>query len=436
MGASTVTQGGAAANIVQSATIMTMNRSRPTAFNGMTGPLPNQSKAVTLARGTTKIQSDTGMPIVTAKDFMAGDGDEIVFDFLRPPKMIPIMGDNMAEGRGVGFDFVDDRFRIKQARFPINPGSRSTRKRTKHDMKKFGKAFAQQAVDNYIDQRLSTQIFSGRGTVDNIEWVIPLTDSTEYSFSEIMVNPVKAPSRNRHWVCESSGASLVKLTPAAGEINISTADIFNRDLVQTLDGLMTYLVAAPRHISVPGDKMVTQQPVTVLLVPKIAYKAFMANAAYQQLRANALTRASRAGNSPVFNQTDAYDANFLIIPVPWLHAWKAGEDVPYCASTASQTESTAKVPAAFGTTHVLSRCVVLGESAIGEAFGTFDDTQSPIFYNEKDFDHSDKMEQLAGVLGGCSKIQYLMDFNGTEEWTDNGLVTVDIAVPIPDIQAI
>lgn len=436
MGKTSVEQGKAAAIILQSKSIETMNRSRPSAFNGMTGPLPKQSKAETLARGTTKIQSDVGMPIVTAKDFYAGAGDEIVFDFVRPPKMIPIMGNNMAEGRGVGFDFVDDRLRIAQARFPVNPGSRSTRKRTKWDTKALGKKFAQEAVDGYIDQRLSIHIFSGRGTVDNIEWKIPLEDSTEYNFNEIMVNPVKAPSRNRHWVCDSGGTSLIKVTDNAGEIDISTADIFNRDLVQTADGLMTYLVAAPRHIHAPGDKMATQAPVTVMLVPKIAYKAFMANAAYQQLRANALTRASKASNSAVFNQTDAYDANFLIIPVPWLHSWKAGEDVPYCASTSSQTESTLKVPAAFGTTHVLARAVILGQSAIGEAFGTFDDTSSPIFYNEEETDHRDKMEQMAGVLGGCSKIQYLMDFNGTEEWTDNGLVTFDIAVPVPDIQAI
>jgi len=402
----------------------------------MTGPLPDQSKAETLARGTTKIQSSVEMPIVTARDFMAGAGDEIVFDFVRPPKQIPVMGSNMAQGRSVGFDFVDDRMRIDQGRFPVNPGSRANRKRTKWDTKMLGKQFAYEAVDSYIDQRLSVHIFSGRGTVDNVEWKIPLVDSSEYNFSEVMVNPVKAPSRNRHYVCESSGASLVKLVPSGGEINISTADIFNTALVDTLDGLMSQMVSPPRPIKAPGDKYSYDMPVTTLLVPKIAYKAFTSAAAYQQLKANALTRAAKSGNHPIFNQTDAYWSNFLIIPVPWLTSWKAGEDVPYCASTASQTETTAKVPAAFGTTHVLSRCVILGAGAIGEAFGTYDDTASPIFYDEEQTDFKDKMELMAGVLGGCSKIQYLMDFNGVEEWTDYGIVTTDIAVPVPDIQMV
>lgn len=436
MGKTVITPGAAAAMISQSASLMAMNRSRPSAFQRMTGPLPTQSKAETLARGTTKIQGSVGMPIVTAKDFMAGAGDEVVFDFVRPPKQIPIMGSNMAQGRGVGFDFVDDRLRIDQARFPVNPGSRSNRKRTKWDTKKMGKAFAQEAVDGYVDQRLSTHIFSGRGTVDNIEWKIPLVDSTEDSFAEVMVNPVKAPSRNRHWICESSGASLVKLVPSGGDINISTADIFNTSLVDTMGGLMTQLVAKPQRIRAPGDNYADDKPVTVLLVPEIAYKAFSSVTAYQQMRANVFTRAAKAGNSPVFNQADAYWSNFLIVPVPWLHSWKAGEDVPYCASAASQTETTAKVPAAFGTTHVYSRCVILGASAIGEAFGTYDDTSSPIFYDEETTDFKDKMEQMAGVLGGCSKIQYLMDFNGTEEWTDYGLVSVDIAVPVPSIDII
>lgn len=434
MSKTVVSPGSGQAIVSQSAGLWAQSLARPSVFQRMSGKLPTEKRANVLARGERSVQSTDEMPIVKARDFMAGAMDEVVFDLVRPPKQVPIMGSSMAQGRSVGFDFVDDRLRIDQARFPVNPGSRSSRKRTKYNMKKLARNLSAGALNNFLDQRLTCHAFSGRGTVDNIEWTLPLADSTEYSLSEMMVNPLRAPSRNRHYVCDAAGASLQKVSDAgAGVMDIATADVFSTDLVETLNGLMTQMVSPPRHIKVPGDKMSSDAPCHVLLVPKLAYNYFTTEDSYRQLKADAMTRASRSGNHPIFNLTDAYWHNFLIIPVPWLVAWKAGEAVPYCAATDSQAESSLTVPAAFGTTHVLTRCVILGASALAEAYGTYDDTSNPIFYDEENTDFKDKMEVMTGVLGAASKVQYLMNFGGEDEWTDYGLVTVDIACKIPDI---
>ena len=121
-----VQPGGAAYNVVQSAALWTTTQNRPSAFRAMTGKLPQQPTADSLMRGKTTTQSTNGMPIVQAMDITAGMGHQIYLDLVDPPQMVPRMGDEMAEGYGAGFNFVDDSFRIDQARFVVDPGSNLT----------------------------------------------------------------------------------------------------------------------------------------------------------------------------------------------------------------------------------------------------------------------------------------------------------------------
>lgn len=68
--------------------------------------------------------------------------------------------------------------------------------RSPADLRKLGKPLAQSQMDAYCDQSLLVHMAGARGYHDNIEWRIP-TD-THANFNEIMVNKVKAPTKNRH----------------------------------------------------------------------------------------------------------------------------------------------------------------------------------------------------------------------------------------------
>ncbi|MGC4441933.1 DUF4043 family protein, partial [Streptococcus suis] len=67
---------------------------------------------------------------------------------------------------------------------------------------------------------------------------VPLASDPD--FAEILVNPVKAPSKNRHFL--STGSGLERVSAAGNEIALATTDVFNADLV---DALRSHLDTMP-----------------------------------------------------------------------------------------------------------------------------------------------------------------------------------------------
>jgi hypothetical protein len=55
------------------------------------------------------------------------------------------------------------------------------------------------------------------------------------------------------------------------------------------------------------------------------------------------------------------------------------------------------------------------------------------FWSEKELDHGDKMEYLIGEVAGRSKIQFLVDFGDTQQYTDYGVIAIDTAVRLAGI---
>ena len=113
------------------------------------------------------------------------------------------MGSEYAEGRGQAMSFSQDRLRINQARYPISAGDTMTQQRTPHELRKLARALAQNYMDRYCDQSLLVHMAGARGSHNNIEWAVPKANHAK--FAEIMVNPVKAPTKNRHYMSTGSG---------------------------------------------------------------------------------------------------------------------------------------------------------------------------------------------------------------------------------------
>lgn len=70
------------------------------------------------------------------------------------------------------------------------------------------------------------------------EWAVPL--AADPDFSDICVNTIKAPTRNRHFM--STGSGIEPIVAAGNEITIATTDVMNIDLV---DALRTKLDSMP-----------------------------------------------------------------------------------------------------------------------------------------------------------------------------------------------
>jgi hypothetical protein len=172
-------------------------------------------------------------------------------------------------------------------------------------------------------------------------------------------------------------------------------------------------------------------PLRCLMVSPAQYHSFAADPNFRQFQANAMARASKADNHPLFLGEVGLWNGVLICKMPKPIRFYSGDTIRYCASDTSETESTCVVPAALGTTFAVDRALLLGGQALAQAFGSSDQGGMPYFWSEKDFDHGDKMELLIGAIHGLSKVRWAVDQgNATKHFTDHGVVAIDTVVPI------
>ena len=378
------------------------------------------------AEATLRKQTDSHMPIVRVQDLGKKTGDELTFNLLNPVGAYPIMGSNYAEGRGTGLSLSEARLRVNQARFPVDLGNVMTQIRSPFDLRKLGRPVAQSLMDSYKDQSLLVHLCGARGFHNNIEWRIPLADHA--NFKEIMVNPVKAPTKNRHFTADAAG--VASFTVNAGQVNIATTDMLTLNTVDAMKTVLDQIALPPTMIKVAGDRSAEDSPLRVWLMSPAQYNKFAADPAFRQFQSAALARASNANSHPLFQGDVGLWNGFIIRRMPRPIRFYAGDTIQYCASYDSEIETAATVPASFGDKFAVDRSIILGGQALAEALAASEHSGVPFFWSEKELDHGDKWELLIGTIHGMSKIRFDVDTGIRREFTDYGVVTVDTAVPI------
>ena len=378
------------------------------------------------AEATLRKQTDSHMPIVRVQDLGKKTGDELTFNLLNPVGAYPIMGSNYAEGRGTGLSLSEARLRVNQARFPVDLGNVMSQIRSPFDLRKLGRPVAQSLMDSYKDQSLLVHLCGARGFHNNIEWRIPLADHA--NFKEIMVNSVKAPTKNRHFTADAAGVS--SFTVNAGAVDIATTDMLTLDTVDAMKTVLDQIALPPTMIKVAGDRSAEDSPLRVWLMSPAQYNKFAADPAFRQFQSAALARASNANSHPLFQGDVGLWNGFIIRRMPRPIRFYAGDTIQYCASYDSEIETAATVPASFGDKFAVDRSIILGGQALAEALAASEHSGVPFFWSEKELDHGDKWELLIGTIHGMSKIRFDVDTGIRREFTDYGVVTVDTAVPI------
>lgn len=409
---------------IQSAGLFAASMQRNTTMNRLTGPMPQQSDA----ENNLRTQSSNKYPIVLCKDLSKTAGDEITFDLINPLNGIPIMGGQNAEGQGEALSFSQDRLRINQSRKPISAGDAMSQQRTKWQLRSLARSLAEEYMNRLLDQTTLVHMAGARGFHDNIEWAVPLASHPK--FAEILINRIKAPTKNRHFM--STGTGIEHITAAGNEITVATTDTLNIDVV---DGIRTYLDSMPlppAPVIFEGDKMAGDSPLRILLVSSENYTTFLQSTNFRTLQAQAMARAQNAGSNPLFMGEAGLWNGILIVKMPKPIRFYSGNPINWCASYSTETETTTDlVPAAFGTTYAVDRSILLGGQALATALGMNNKTGNPFFWSEKELDHGDKLEVLIGMMNGSSKIRFLID-HGTQglQYTDNGIIAIDSAVKL------
>lgn len=405
------------------------NTQRNTMLNRLTGPMPTQPDA----ENTMRVQSSTNYPIVVCKDLQKGPGDEVTFDLVNDINGKPIMGDETAEGKGEAFGFSQDKLRINQTRKPISAGGVMTQQRSRWTMRSLSKAAGQKYMDAFVDQMCLVHLAGARGFHDNIEWKIPL--ASDPKFSEICINPVRAPTKNRHYM--STGSGVEHIGAAANEISIATTDVMNTDVIDSLRTLLDSMPLPPSPVIFDGDQMATDAPLRILLASSEQYTSFVQSPGsnFRLLQSNAYARTpvdSKGKKNPLFMGDAALWNGILLVKMPKPIRFYAGDSLRYCASYSSTTEtSTDLVPAAFGTQYAVDRALLLGGQALASALGKNPKTGNPFFWSEVELDHGNLLEVLIGMINGMSKIRFLVDYGADgEQYTDHGVMAIDTAVRI------
>ncbi|OTG58609.1 N4-gp56 family major capsid protein [Acinetobacter sp. ANC 4204] len=415
---------GAKTNMVtQAVGLFATHMQRNSTLNLLAGKMP---KGEAGADATLRKQTTQHMPIVRVQDLGKGRGDEVTFHLLNPVGAYPIMGSAHAEGRGVGMSLNEDRLRVNQARFPVDLGNVMSQIRSPADLRKLGRPVAQSLMDRYCDQSLLVHMAGARGFHNNIEWAIP-TENHE-DFKEIMVNNVKAPTKNRHFLVDGSGVQLFKQT--ADEVELETGDLFTMDTVDSMKSVLDTIALPPPICKFEGDSNADDSPLRVWLVSPDQYNKFAAQPGFRSFQSAAWARASQAKQHPLFTGDVGIWNNFIIRKMPRPIRFYAGDNIKYCAAYNSEVESSAIVPASFGEKFAVDRSIILGGQAIAEAMASSEHSGAPFFWSEKDLDHGDKWELLIGAIRGVSKIRFDVNTGERQEFTDYGVTVVDTAVPI------
>ena len=424
MSKTNVGAGSSNAQFVQAAGLFAQSMQRNSKINQMVGTMPKGEGA---AAATLRKQSATDMPIVRTVDLSRGKGDEVEFHFVQPVGAYPIMGSRMAEGKGTGISLDKARVRVQQSRFPVDVGDTMTDLRSPVEFRKIGRPIAQNLMDRYQDQGSLMHMAGARGFHNNVEWCTPTENHAD--FEAIAVNPVLAPTKNRHYVAD--GDSLKGFTVNAGEMDIASTDMLSMTIVDAVRTLVESIALPPPAIRLPGDAAADDSPLRMLMVSPAQYHQFSQDKDFRQFQANALTRASQAERHPLFMGDVGLWNGILICKQPRPIRFYAGDTVRYCAQYTSDAESTCVVPASFGITHAVDRAILLGGQALAQAFASSKHGGMPFFWKEKEFDHEDKMELLIGAIQGTSKVRWAVDQgNGTKHFTDHGAIALDTAVPI------
>ncbi len=141
----------------------------------------------------------------------AGAGDNIRYELAMALRNKPIIGDDVAQGKGEDLKFYQDQIFIEQMRNPVKLGGVMSRKRTQIDIRRTAKEMLAEHMATLVDETIFNYLSGGVGTNAG--------NTMDEAFGE---NPLQAPD-GKHLMFPNS------VTSKAG---ITTADAMSVDLIE------------------------------------------------------------------------------------------------------------------------------------------------------------------------------------------------------------
>ena len=366
-----------------------------------------------------RVQTTPDMPIVVINDLQQMAGDKVTCDMFHIVSGLPTMGDNEMEGRGVSLSFSTMEVKINQTRFPINAGSRMTRKRTRHNLRTIARANMASYFARLNDQIIQCHLAGARGSENSMDWNLPL--DTHAMFADIMINPMQSPTSNRYFV--AGGGDDVT--------DLGTTDALRLEDLDLISATLRDMPFPPAPIKVENDPMSEEEPIWCLMVTERQWHYILSRAgsgtnAWRKFIADATMRKS-ISKHPLFMGTTGLWNGLLVKRMPRAVRFLAGASVKLTSSSTG-VESSYVVPAGVS---AVDRAILLGGQALaiargdagGGTMGAF-----PTRWTEVLRDHGNSIEIGAGQMDGKQKFR----FTGSDgAVTDFGVIAIDSYAPDP-----
>jgi len=430
MSATSIPSGSGLAPKGWSEHLFTQVGKQPTPIDSLSGPAPDISKMGKVLRR----QSTTDMPFVRVQDLANSAGDTVRVDCAHVVKLRPVMGDENAEGTGAKLDYSYKDVKIDMATLAVSAGGKMTQKRFQHDLRVTAVAQLKGSIPSFLWQRALTQAAGARGQQDGVDWILPL--QSDAKFDAMIVNPVKAPTYNRHFVVngttlDQGGAKLA---------TVATTDVFKLSHVDDLSGILSEHSVRMLPVSIPGDMAAGDSPIKgILMLDRLVWMNLLRESTssnnLRQWQADAMKRAEygQLRAHPLFSPGAFIWNDILVRPM-------GDFGIRFLASTTtkhiteanrySATETDVTIASGLSTTHQVCRNVLLGAQAVAMVAGVNTGSGVPYSMLENRTNFGRNLEIAGELICAEDKLRFsLPDGRGNLEPTDIGAMVIDSVVP-------
>ena len=430
MSGTQVPVGSALARKVFSAALFAATQRQPSLLSNMTGPAPKQSQAEAKLKG----QTSPDMPLVRVTDLSKGQGDVVSVDMINTVGGKPIMGDRMAEGKGERLTSSSMDVRIDLTTKVVDSGGKMAQQRTVHSLRGLAKANLENWFRRFNDQSTVVHLAGARGSQVGTDWVVPL--ATDADYGDIMVNQVKAPTYNRHYVADGTG--LAQGGQALSSID--TTDIFCLEHIDELGAIIADMEFKLQPIRLPGDAAADDSPLYLMLVTNRQWQSILTKAGgtnglqWRSFLQNAWNRATSFtnGKHPLFTGEAGVWNNILVRKTDRAIRFNEGDSVQYCTQAGQATAAEAAVTVnSLSPTHAVDRAMILGAQALAHVYGKNQGSETYMNWHERSYNFGRNLEVAGDVMGGKAKLRFgIPDARGNQIPTDNGVMVLDTAVKL------
>jgi hypothetical protein len=423
----TIVQSGASYAVKkESVALAALAVRQPTNLTKLMGAAPTQSGA----ESVIKQQSNPGLPGIMVRDLAVGPGESVTIEALDVLGGFPIMGDQMREGKGTSMNIATMGARIDLASKVVNGGAQMSQKRTKIQLRSAAMAQLMGYFPRLLWQRALVQMAGARGSQTDNSWCLPLQSNPD--FASMMVNPVLAPTYNRHLVLDST-LGLVQ-----GGAQLGSIDSTDGWKLSSVDLLAEFLDAAQfklQPVRIPGDPAASDDPILgVLYLDPLAWNQLIQDSTagnnIRTWQASAMDRASLSGPNrhPLFRGEMMLWNRILFKKMDHSIFFRPGDTTNIITSTnkLTATESAVTIPAMSG--FRVSRSILLGAQAFGVCLGSNKSTGIEAAFQERAYDYDSKYEAMGEWMGGETKLRFkFANDAGDLEPTDHGIYVIDAA---------